>query len=92
MEIRRDEVTIEGLGQVIVSTSDLDYLVYDALCPETALFWVEPSEYSNVAGIVCNASVEAYLSWPLAIQGHIAWVADPARIAKAIHEERKDRT
>lgn len=74
MDVHVNYLPIEGIGRVRVSTSDIDYI-----CPpETCLFW--PGD---------SVVVERYVSWPQAVQGHVAWTADAARVSKAIMEHRR---
>ena len=83
---RKHSVTLEGVGSVEISTSDLDYLAHDAFGyqPETCLFWGAGDRRESVV-------VETYPSWPEAIQGHVAWTADIARVAKAVSEHVRER-
>jgi len=72
----KDRIQLEGFA-VEVSTSDVDYLAYADLVPETCLFWP--------GGTVV---VEKYVAWPQAVQGHVSWL-DAERVARAIFEETR---
>ncbi|ASZ74605.1 hypothetical protein KHO57_gp030 [Mycobacterium phage Phabba] len=80
MEVHRTDIQLEGVS-VEVSTSDLDYLGP----PETCLFWVHRDRRESVV-------VEQYDDWVQAVQGHVNWTADVARIAQVVAEYRRGQT
>lgn len=80
MEVHRTDIQLEGVS-VEVSTSDLDYLGP----PETCLFWVHKGKRESVV-------VETYSDWPAAVQGHVSWTADVARVAQVVVEYRRGQT
>jgi hypothetical protein len=79
MEIRQHEVPLDGLV-VVVSTSDINQII---MTPETCLFWPVGNGQESCV-------VETYNSWYEAVQGHVAWTADPARIARAVVEHKSE--
>lgn len=80
-----DTVPIEGVGVVTVSTNLLepDYLVW-----ETCLFWPDPAHYFGGSVVVERVGPPWFVCRMQEL--HNEWVSKPARIAKEIHETKRE--